>query len=58
VEIEMDGRLGMTMDLDDRAWRPIELVLAPPPTSGPARRLSLRSRTEGCQILAGPLRLR
>jgi hypothetical protein len=33
VEIEVDGRLGMTMDLDDRAWRPIELVLAPPPTS-------------------------
>ncbi len=57
VEIDVDRQPGPTFELDDVAWRPVQLALRPPATAE-SRRLDLRAKTEGCQILAGPLRLR
>jgi hypothetical protein len=58
IEIEVDRRLGTVMDLDDVVWRPVRLVLAPPAQPRPSRRLDVRVKTDGCLLLAGPMRLR
>jgi hypothetical protein len=58
VEIEVDRQLGMVLDLDDIVWRPVRLVLAPPARPRPSRRLDVRAMTDGCLLLAGPMRLR
>lgn len=58
VEIEVDRRLGAVLDLDDIVWRPVRLVLAPPARPRPSRRLDVRVQTDGCLLLAGPMRLR
>jgi hypothetical protein len=58
VEIEVDRQLGTVLELDDVVWRPVRLVLAPPAQPRPSRRLDVRVKTEGCLLLAGPMRLR
>lgn len=58
VDIEVDRQPGTAFELDDVVWRPVQLSLRPKATGEPSRRLDLRAKTEGCEILAGPLRLR
>ena len=58
VEIEVDRQPNAVIDLDDRVWRPVRLVLAPPARPRPSRRLDVRARTDGCLLLAGPMRTR
>ena len=58
VEIEVDRRPATVIDLDDVVWRPVRLELAAPAQPRPSRRLDVRVQTDGCLLLAGPMRLR